>query len=174
MPWSDLREFRGSIVYDKPSARKTADGALRPLSEWLVDQLGIDFFYDVRSVCMGTRPTFSDDDFAATCRLRKLQSLRLGTTRVTDDGLQPISQLQSLTRFSIRSPSIGDRGMGHLMTLQNLEVLFLDGTNLSDVGLAKLAALPKLKALRVTKTRVTPEGVAKLQRALPQCDIDSP
>jgi hypothetical protein len=168
-----LRDFRGSVVYERASTRKTAEGSPHPLSEWFVNQLGIDFFYDVESVCMGTKPTFSDDDFAATCRLRKLQSLRLGRTLVTDDGLQPISQLHALTRFSIRGPSIGDRGIEHLITLKNLEVLLLDDTNLTDAGLAKLAALPNLKSLRVSKTRITAEGVAKLQQALPQCKIDA-
>jgi len=61
----------------------------------------------------------------------------------------------------------------HLTGLAALETLDLRGTKVTDAGLAHLAGLTALKELNLSRTQVTDAGVAKLQKALPNCSIDT-
>lgn len=167
-----LKDFAGFVRYDNfapSSSRAVAESTA--LSEWLTEQFGVDFFQDVESVCISGGERYSDADFALTCRLRNVQSLRLGRTLVTDDGLAPISNLRELRVFSIGSSHITDQGMQHIVGLPRLERLTLYDVDLTDVGLARLAALPKLELLQIKRTRVTAHGIESLRTALPQCEI---
>ena len=167
-----LRQFSGFVRYENHEQTNREPAPSGRISDWLIMHLGWDFLHHVGNVCIDGRREFSDDDFASACQLRSLHSLRLGTTVVTDNGLQPISQLKALRRFSISSPHIGDHGMDHLAQLHQLERLTLHEINLTDAGLAKLAALENLEVLSIKRTNVTPQGMEKLRSELPSCDIE--
>jgi len=79
--------------------------------------------------------------------LRRLESLWLGRTEITDAGLR------------------------HLKGLPALHYLNLNHTDITDAGLEHLEALTCLRCLVVGNTHVTDEGVKKLQEALPDCTI---
>ncbi len=49
----------------------------------------------------------------------------------------------------------------------------LSGPEVTDAGLAHLAGLTALKELDLTRTDVTDVGVAELQKALPNCSIET-
>ncbi len=173
-----LGEFPGGVHYESGRAnRKTTkqwdapSGFSGRVRVWLIEQLGVDFFFDVRSVCISGRDEFSDADFSATCRLRKIHSLRLGNTVVTDEGIRPVSQLTELKSLTISSPWLSDEALVHIAKLKHLENLYLFDVAVTDTGLAKLAELDRLKYVTLTKTGVTQEGAAALQMALPNCRI---
>jgi hypothetical protein len=52
-------------------------------------------------------------------------------------------------------------------------MLALSDTQVTDAGLKLLVALKQLESLDLRNTMVTDAGVAELQRALPNCRIDS-
>ncbi len=167
-----LKQFGGYIRYVDHQQVVSARQEANLLTAWLTAQLGLDFFHDVETVCIGRRGEISDDDLESICYLRNIRSVRLGRTAVTDDGLQPMTRLSQLRRFSISSPHITDQGMDHLSRLHQLETLTLVDVGLTDSGLAKLASLRSLEFLALKKTKVSRHGVASLQSALPDCTIE--
>jgi len=73
----------------------------------------------------------------------------------------------------LNSTSISDSGLEYLKDLKNLKDLQLRLTSVSDVGLQHLHGLKKLEDLDLQQTKVTPQGIADLQKALPNCKIES-
>ena len=51
--------------------------------------------------------------------------------------------------------------------------VYLSGPKVTDAGLAHLAWLTALKELDLSRTDVTDVGVAELQKALPNCSIET-
>ena len=173
-----LSEFPGIVNYvvdgERINARKVSDLESEHssrLHNWMTKQLGFDYFNDVGHVCLAGRNRFTDADFAMTCRLNELKSLRLGQTLVTDEGFEPICELTELELLAISSPHLTDRALDHLSKLPKLECLYLSDVAVTDQGVAKLASLGKLKSVALRKTHVTAAGVKSLQTALPDCEI---
>ena len=74
---------------------------------------------------------------AAVGRLRKLRSLDLGFTQVTDAGLRRLAGLP-LLRLSLDSRLFTDAGMEHVARLADLEVLDLFGARVTDAACTHL------------------------------------
>ena len=79
-------------------ARKPGGGP--PWPKWLVDRLGVDYFYNVVAVDLDDRAT--DLDLVRVGNLTRLRSLQLSRSQVTDAGLE---YLQGLTSLKSPDPS---------------------------------------------------------------------
>jgi hypothetical protein len=91
-------------------------------------------------------------------RLKKLESLDLTKSNITDQDMQYVGALNSLKKLGLSRTDLTDRGLAHLKTLTRLRELDLEGTKVTDEGLHQLAGLP-LKELRLRKTAITSDGV---------------
>ena len=68
--------------------------------------------------------------------------------------------------------SVTDAGLAHLAGLTSLTQLYLADTQVTDAGLSHLAGLTSLTKLYLARTQVTDAGVAKLREALSRCRIE--
>ncbi len=109
--------------------------------------------------------------------LTNLRELRLNTRGpVRDKGLIHLQGLTNLETLDLGWTDITDAGLVHLKGLTNLKTLDLHHTKITDVGLGHLKELTNLASLEITGIRadaVTKAGVDDLQKALPDCSIDS-
>jgi hypothetical protein len=80
--------------------------------------------------------------------LKKLSSLNLSGTPVTNDGLKHLAVLEALSRLDLHE------------------------TKVTDAGLKQLAGFKGLTFLNLQGAKVTREAAAELRRALPRCRID--
>ena len=102
------------------------------------------------------------DEGAAQLRGSKLTTLGLGSSRLTDGGLESLSQIPSLTSLNVSQTAVTDRGLIHIMRLPNLRILNLDNTQVTDAGLSELKSHPKLMALFIAGTHLTNQGLEQL------------
>jgi hypothetical protein len=169
---------------------------------WLRRLLGSDFFCDVVVVfgsCRETDPSpcikFDDKDAIHLKKLVKVNWLDLGSSQVTDAGLEHLRGLTELRELILNFTQVTDAGLEHLKGLTNLEALWLGNTQVTDAGLEHLKGLPNLDHLGLSNTQVTDaglehlktltnlerlelehtdvtgEGMTRLQQALPNCSI---
>jgi serine/threonine protein kinase/formylglycine-generating enzyme required for sulfatase activity len=103
---------------------------------------------------------------------KKVRSLFLYQTPVTDDGLKCVTELPQLSHLNLGSTQLTDAQLARLKGLANLVSLDLIGTPITDAGLEHLIGLAKLTSLPLRNTKVTAAGVQKLAKALPQCKIE--
>ena len=104
--------------------------------------------------------------------LTQLDVLHLDGTQVTDAGLEHLKGLNQLHRLDLDCAQVTDAGLEHLKGLNLLLVLSLNGTRVTDAGLGHLKWLNQLNILWLKGTKVTDEGVKKFQQALPNCKIE--
>jgi len=83
----------------------------------------------------------------ATPLFRRVSSVSLSNTAVTDDQLV------------------------HLKRLATLDYLKLVDTHITDAGLVHLKELSSLRELRLYRTQVTREAAVNLAQALPDCNV---
>ena len=146
----------------------------------------------------GRCPTvFGDDGMKALGGLRHLESLKIGTSSVTDAGMDALRNLTNLRQLDLatgdgvtavglaniwelkklRSLRLGisdqlqcsvDDVLAHVSALSELEELSIAGT-LTDKGLKQLVGLKKLRRLDLTQNvGYTDDGLASLMRELPE------
>ncbi len=94
--------------------------------------------------------------------LEHLESLWLGGTAVTDQGLVSLRYHPTLRVLDLSGTAITDAGVTELSQLPNLTALYLADTCVTDRGLAVLGTLPKLNTLNLDNTAITDSGVAHL------------
>src|ERR1700722_7637913 len=86
--------------------------------------------------------------------LKKLRTLDLSHTEVTDAGLKELSPLKQLRTLKL-SGSITDTGLKALAALPQLQTLDLHSTDVTDAGLKHLAAFEQLRSLDLGGTKIT-------------------
>jgi len=92
----------------------------------------------------------SDQAIASFAKLKNLQALNLGDSKVTDNGLRHIAGLTKLRWLSLGgAQNVTNRGLVHLKDLKNLEVLNLEVTRTDSRGLVHLKGLTKLREVRL-------------------------
>jgi internalin A len=156
-----IQRVNGYVEYEwdftnpnrKPSTRSWCP-------KWLVDSLGVDYFFNIVAVDLDGRAT--DLELVHVGNLKRLRSLQLSESEVTDSGLAYLQGLTSLNRLTLKSTGVTDAGLAHLKGLTSLEEIRLQATGCSDAGMAHLSALPRLKILGLANTRVTAAGLARL------------
>lgn len=108
------------------------------------------------------------DDAALThlAGLRRLRSVTLAGTGVTDAGLETLGTISTLQALDLRECKITNAGPAHLAGLTNLRTLRLSGkdggTTVDDEGLVALAKLTKLKVLGLDFLWVSEKGLEGL------------
>jgi mono/diheme cytochrome c family protein len=104
---------------------------------------------------------------------QQVYALNLAGSKVTDAGLAQLAPLTNLRSLHLEKTAITDAGLVHLKGLTNLEYLNLYGTGVTDAGLANLEGLKNLRALYLWGSKATDAGAEKLQKALPQCAVNT-
>jgi Leucine-rich repeat (LRR) protein len=102
--------------------------------------------------------------------LKNLESLHLGSSRISASGLGPLQGLTRLRTLELHGAGVSDKALEPLRGLINLRSLIIDGTKVTDAGLESLKGLKNLQRLSVGP-KVSGAGVAELRRALPQLKV---
>lgn len=117
----------------------------------------------------------SDNDTRPLANHRKLRSLRLQRTFITDAGIAHLRSLDQLVTLAVSATGITDAGMIYISSVINLWHLTLGGTDspISEFGLDYLVQLLKLRelfllgSLRLTDAAVeTIARITKLDRLI--------
>lgn len=109
-----------------------------------------------------------DDDLKSLAGLKKLSSLQLNDTAITDAALAHVGTLTTLTNLDLRGCEVTDDGIPSLSGLTNLKALRFSGktgkTDVTDDSMHVIANFPKLKvlALDFLKFAASAEGLSEL------------
>ncbi len=123
-----LRQNRWSIDYDWQWEGDRPVTNRKPWApQWLVEQLGVDFFGHVYSI---------------------------GHTQATDTMLAEVGKLDQLEQLNIFGNEVTDAGLGHIRNLTNLHALYLSNTSITGAGLANLERMTKLRYLGLQGSRI--------------------
>jgi hypothetical protein len=137
--------------------------------QWIVDQIGIDYFGHVAHVWI---PGRNDEVTKQLARFPRLEPVNLGDWSVSDAGLANLSGLTDLTVLNLQRTQVTNAGLAHLSGLTKLQSLDLSGIQVTDLGLPHQKRLTKLKWLALTGTRATGGGIQELKRTLPSLTVD--
>jgi serine/threonine protein kinase len=91
--------------------------------------------------------SLSKETLGNLARYKKLQSLNLIGTRISDAGLAALKCLPALQNIDLSSTAITDDGVDALVAMPKLRVIELTDSKISRDGLLKLAHAPYLKEL---------------------------
>jgi internalin A len=99
-----------------------------------------------------------------------------GTQRIalTDAALAHVKGLKRLQTLHLSYSDVSDEGLKQLQELSELQSLSLAGTRVTDAGLKHLERLKKLQSLSVMDTKVAAAGVRALRAALPKPIVVQP
>ena len=115
---------------------------------------------------------YTDDDIdCLTLRVQQIDTLILGGSWVTVDGLSYLPRLQYLRRLDLKDLKLGDDCLPYLQKLTTLEDLHIGHNNISLEGIQQLSVLPKLQVLICSVPLVTKEIEEKLNATLPNCEL---
>jgi len=105
----------------------------------------------------------TDNDVRRIAEIKTLKRLDLGTTYVTDRGIERLQQLDQLEELVLDTDEfITDAALNYLRANKNLRRLVLRGTDVTDVGMPHLAALTKLTSLDLSHTMLGDVGLETL------------
>jgi hypothetical protein len=116
-------------------------------------------------VSLGLENTvISESDWRNIPKFRKLESVLLGHSNITDDGVKHLSQLAELDTLSMGSAKeITDSAISYISHLPKLTNLKLGSTNITDQGLRSLSPISQLQILELPNVKVTSDGVELLK-----------
>jgi len=101
----------------------------------------------------------TDEGVAAIKGWKKLRTLNLHGTKVSDTSLEHVSGLTTLESLNVGSAMLTDVGLERLTTLPNLKELTMGGNELGDAGLQALRQMPGLTYLDLTGRQGTDSNV---------------
>ncbi|MGZ6099486.1 MAG: hypothetical protein ACXWLL_13905, partial [Myxococcaceae bacterium] len=84
------------------------------------------------------------------------------------------SGLSSLQTLLLGGTKVTDEGLVHLRSLKRLRKLSIFDTSVTDAGIRHIAELPALEVLLAGRSGVTPEGQASLRARRPGISFDEP
>jgi hypothetical protein len=170
------------------SQMKWDKDAKPPGPAWLRDFCGIDLFASVvgaelsaltlsgmqldsymgltelRCLRINTSAGSTDKELVHIRRFRKLESLCLARTDVTDAGLRHVRGLTTLREIDLYEAGfITDAGLAHIEGLKQLRSLNLMLTQVTDAGMVHLRGLTNLRELNLCFTKVGDVGLAQLE-----------
>jgi hypothetical protein len=90
-----------------------------------------------------------------------LKTIYVGSTSVSDSGLEILASLPGITTLNVsRCNNVSDAGMKHIAAMGSLQRLTLDGLKITDAALDPLTKLSSLTSLSLASTPVTDAGLA--------------
>jgi len=101
----------------------------------------------------------TDEGLAAIKGWKKLRTLNVHGTKVSDTTLEHISALTTLESLNVGSAMLTDVGLERLTTLPNLKELTMGGNELGDAGLQALRQIPTLTFLDLSGRQGTDSNV---------------
>jgi internalin A len=160
LTWYDWQFKDGFATHGKP-----------PAPEWLVRQIGVDYFGKIVSVAFPRQV-----DATGFGKERYYLGTTSGATiafdtLVSDADLVHLRDLDHIEVLNLNNAPIGDAGLAYIADLSHLFALSLDDTSVTDAGLAHLKGLSKLRFLDMQRTAVTDAGEEALRRAIPDLEI---
>jgi ankyrin repeat protein len=162
--------------------------ASAPPPNWLAKVLGEPFFQRVTAVVIGNARElpedasvlgelkhlqtfeigtrggyeFTDAHAGGLAPLRRLETVSLAYTQVSDEGLLHLSLENPLRSVKLNRTLVGDEGLAHLARCRTIEELDLSETLISDEGMKHLPSLRRLKSLTLDRVMVSDAGVRQL------------
>lgn len=79
--------------------------------------------------------------------------------------------MTGLVELDLGSTQITDAGVEHLESLSKMQHLHLGNTHITDKSVERLAQLKGLQTLVVEGTRISKAGMTELRNSLPACEI---
>ena len=116
-------------------------------------------------------PKITDEAFAYLADLESLEHLWLDSTSVSLAEAIDGRAFRRLKSLNLGGTLVTDAQIKNLKLLTNLESLQFSRNQLTDDGIQELGELKKLRHLTLYNTPVTSEGVARLKEKLPNCEI---
>jgi Leucine-rich repeat (LRR) protein len=107
---------------------------------------------------------FGNREVALLGGLSALNTLRLQSTRVNDDGLTGLTEFSRLQEIDLADSPICDAGLDPLSKLPHLKHLDLSYTEVTAHGIARLADFPALEVVGLDPSQVTVSSIADLRR----------
>ncbi len=104
---------------------------------------------------------------------KQLIWLKLGNTKITDEGMQTVSKLSNLTRLNLENTALTDKGLAAVSSLNRLQYLNLVGTNTTGEGLIPLSNLTNLKEVFLFKTGISPSSLIVIKQKMPNIVFDT-
>jgi hypothetical protein len=121
----------------------------------------------VRSVLLNETGV-TDAGMATVGKVATLQNVDLRGCTISNAGLEPLAALSELKALRLSgesgTTSVDDDGMKHVAKMKNLKALLLDFLWISEVGLEQLAGLDKLEELYLAKTLVGDDALATMSQ----------
>ncbi|WP_342086869.1 c-type cytochrome domain-containing protein [Dyadobacter sp. OTU695] len=159
----NAKQKESAIATLKVAPAKEADIQALRKAGLIVNTLSQD--QNLLEVSAVNAPQFSDKDIALLLPVaEQVTWLKLGGTKITDNGLKEIARLKNLTKLHLEHTGITDQGIAQIKALPHLEYLNIIDTKIGDVGLKSIATLKGLRSIYVWQSAVTDSAVAQTAR----------
>lgn len=111
----------------------------------------------------------TDVGLRVLCGLHKLEDMWLQGNGFTDAGITELKRLGNVKKLclGLGTTRISDKGLESVKHLKNLELLDLQGSVVTDNGLRHLSGLSKLNELWTSGSIITEKGKSMLRMKLP-------
>ena len=160
LTWADLENVKELNLFD---SHLTDINALA----WLKQLVRLDLSND-----FDTDPSKLPTDFSALTGLSQLTTLNLSVNAFDDKQLKHLANLKKLKTLNLSETLITD--IKTLAGLKQLEHLYINDNEIKAGQLKHLAELTQLKVLTIhNNPKITESEIATLQKALPECEIES-
>jgi uncharacterized membrane protein len=159
----NAKQKESAIATLKVAPAKEADIQALRKAGLIVNTLSQD--QNLLEVSAVNAPQFSDKDIALLLPVaEQVTWLKLGGTKITDNGLKEIARLKNLTKLHLEHTGVTDQGIAQIKTLPHLEYLNIIDTKIGDAGLKSIATLKGLRSIYVWQSAVTDSAVAQTAR----------
>ena len=102
----------------------------------------------VRRIAFDDKSKVAGKDMEVLKAFPQLRELRMGGSRVDDEGVSELGGLTRLETLDLSGTKVGDAGLASLKGLARLRSLDLKGTGVTDAGLTHLSGLPSARGAR--------------------------
>jgi Leucine-rich repeat (LRR) protein len=113
----------------------------------------------------------TDEGMAAVRGWKKLKSINLRGTKITDTTLEHLANIPTLESIDIGFAQVTDVGLDRLSPLSSLKTLVVGGNKLTDVGLGALRQFPALTSLSLGGSQRTDSNLWTI--SLTESGLDS-
>ena len=91
-------------------------------------------------------PELNDKDIEELMHIKEnIVQLKLGHTKVTDQGMKLLASIPNLVRLHLEHTEVTDKGMEILASAPQLAYLNIVGTNVTEMGVEQLSSIKSLK-----------------------------